>query len=237
MVVAIAHDAGAIVQRAVRDSCESAGARDVHLIARPLAAGIGSGLDVARASGHMVLDLGAGSTSASILSLGAVVGHRKLAHGALWLEQRIQEDVLQRHGLLIGRPTATQLKHELASAHSHTVPRACLATGRCARRGVPRSAEVTTAELAPIVQRYARDVSGMVRALLDAAPPELASDILETGIVLTGGGGNLDGIEHAIGRATGLAIVRAPDPHLATIRGASTLLERRAYAQDAYAVL
>lgn len=237
MVVAIAHDATAIVRRAVRDSCESAGARDVHLVSRPVAAGLGSGLDVARASGHMILDLGAGSTTASVLSLGAVVEHRRLQHGASWIEQKIQEEVLQRHGLLVGRPTAVRLKHELASAHRHTVPKASLAAGRCARRGVPRSVEVTTADLAHIVQRYATDVSAMLRSLLDAAPPELASDVLETGVVLTGGGGNLDGIEHAIGRATGLAIVRAPDPQLATIRGASLLLEQRTYAQDTYAVL
>ena len=212
-------------RRAIRDSCESAGAREVHLVPKPLAAGQGAGLSTGSHQGHLVVDLGAGSTVLSLVAMGRVVASRVLAEGGRFIDASITRWMQREHALLIGRSTAESVKHTVGSLNSCGEPQVTEARGRCLRTGVPRAVTVTRDALKPLLVEHMSTLTMAVRELLDIAPPELAADVVDTGVVLVGGGAHTRGIAQALARMTGLAAVCATDPELAVIRGAGALLE------------
>ncbi len=224
MVVPVPHHASDMEVRAVRDSCEAAGAREVHLVPRPLAAAIGVGLPVEQPSGYLVVDIGGGITEVSILSLNGVVSCHAVPAGGTGHDEAIVTWLRETHGLLVGQPTAEALKIELGAAHD---PRASTAwvKGRCLRRGVPRAVQVDAVSVYEALKPQVSAIAGAIRTALEQAPPELASDVVDHGVVLCGGGSQLHGLDRALRTQTGLAVVHAEDPTRSVVSGAGRILE------------
>jgi len=225
MVVAIPHRTTEMERRALRESCETAGAREVYLVSRPLAAALGAGLPVERPSGHLVVDLGGGATEASVVSMGGVARSRLVPGGGRGLDRAIADHLWDAHDLLVGEPTAERLKVELGEALPPTRGRTRRVSGRCLRRGVPRTVEVTAHAVHDALSGGIAAVAHAIRALLDESPPELAADIVDHGVVLVGGGSHLRGLPAALREATGLAVVQAERPDLAVVEGTGRILE------------
>ena len=225
MVLATPAEATDMERRALRESCETAGARSVHLVDRPLAAALGAELPIQRPSGHMVVDLGAGEASIALISLSNVVAHQAVPGGGYAIDNAIIEMVRARYDLVIGLQTAERLKLELADATGRRDAHKAQAKGRCATAGVPRAVTITGSDVADALQRPIQSLVHGVRSVLDRVPAELAADVSDHGVVLTGGGSRLRGLERALRRATGLPVVRAEHPESCVIRGAGAILD------------
>ncbi len=225
VVVAIPHRATDMERRALRESCETAGAREVHLVSRPLAAALGAELPVDQPSGHMVVDVGGGATEVSILSMSAVVASHTVPGGGSALDRGIIGHLRQHHDLLVGAPTAEALKRALASAQPPRGRQLTQVNGRCLRRGVPRALEIDSEAIHAAIRRPVADIARAIRVALDQAPPELTADIVDHGVVLTGAGSRLRDLDLALREATGLAVVQAERPEDAAVLGAGHILE------------
>lgn len=225
MVVAVPHGASDMELRAVRDSCESAGARAVHMVPRPLAAALGAGLPVHAPSGHLVIDLGAGATEVSVLSLSGVVASHQVPFGGDALDEAIVAWCKREHALLVGQPSAHRVKIELGTALHPDPGASTWIKGRCLRSGTPRSTQVTATGVCQAIQPALQTIADGIRKVLHEVPPELASDIVETGGVLVGGGAQLEGIERCLGHLTGLPMIVADAPTRAVVDGAGRVLE------------
>lgn len=225
MAIALPSQCSEMASRALRDSCAAAGAREIHLVPRPVAAALGAGLPIEEPNGHLVVDLGGTRSEISVLSLSAVVHNRVVEGGGEGLDQAIVDYVRRHHAVEIGRPTAEHLKCTLGSAIAGGIQGSATAKGRCLRLGVPRAIEIDAtdiqAALAPLIAHLAQALTSAVEAI----PPELASDVVENGVVLVGGGAELDQIATALRHLTGLPIVVADDPSTAVARGAARVLE------------
>lgn len=225
MLVPVPHGASDMEIRALRDSCESAGAREVQLVPRPVAAGLGAGLPIHAPAGHLVVDCGGGSTEVSILSLAGVVRCETVPGGGVDMDEAIRAWLQQHHGLLVGHPTAQRLKHELGSAWPGEVTGSAVVKGRCLERGVPRAVAVRAEEVREALAPRVLAIAEGIRRVVESAPPELADDIVDNGAVLVGDGANLKGIEFAIRHHTGLPVVIAERPAEAVVSGVGRLLE------------
>jgi rod shape-determining protein MreB len=221
MAVAVPHGAAEMELRAVRECCEAAGAREVHLVPRPRAAAMGADLPVDLPSGHMVIDVGAGGTDVSVLSLSGVVCSVTVAGGGDGMDQAVIRLIRERHGLIVGPRTARALR-EAGSGGATGL----MARGRCAERGVPSAVRVAPREILEALAPGFDAIVATVRRVLERAEPEIASDVVDNGAVLTGGGSRQAGLEAALRACTGLAIVTAEGPEDATIRGCGKMLER-----------
>ncbi len=225
MVVTIPHSASEMERRAVRESCEGAGAREVHLVSRPLAAAIGAGLPVDEPSGHLIVDIGGGSTEVSIVSLHGVVLSQSVPGGGEAMDEAIIGWLREEHDLLVGRPTAEQIKIAIGTATTKDIGPTAHVAGRCLRRGIPRSVEVSAADIRDALRPSLQKIARGIREVLENTPPELASDVVDQGVVLTGGGSQLRRIDLALRESTGLAVVAADDPADVAVQGAGRMLE------------
>jgi rod shape-determining protein MreB len=224
MAVALPPGANDMASRALRDSCIAAGAREVHLVPRAIAAALGADLPIHEPNGHLVVELGGSATEVSVLSLSDVVWRGTVPDGGEGLDQRIITWVRKHHALEIGRPTAERLKVELGSARLGGVTGSRVAKGRCLRQGIPRAvsidAEAVQSAIAPGITAIAQTIERAVEAI----PPELASDICGNGVILVGGGAQLDSLEAALRHLTGLPVMAADEPAEAVVRGAARVL-------------
>jgi rod shape-determining protein MreB len=224
MVLAIPNQATEMERRAARESAEGAGAREVHLVPRPLAAAIGAGLPVAEPAGMLLVDLGGGSTEIAVLSLNGVVSSVAIQGGGESWDQAIADMLRMRFDLLVGRPTAERIKIEIGTAVAEEGPPIAVA-GRCLVKGVPRAVEIGPSDvqeaLAPRIEELARTL----RNVLERTSPELASDIVDAGVVLCGGGARLRRLDVALREQTGLAVVVAEEPARVVVEGAGRVLE------------
>ena len=225
MVVAVPHGALDMELRAVRDACEAAGARTVHMVPRPLAAALGAGLPVDQPTGHLVVDLGAGATEISMLSLSGVVTSTAVSGGGDGFDDAVIQWCKREHALLVGRPTAERVKLELGAATRPDVNATASVKGRCLRRGAPRSVSITATGVCDALQDGIDAIAAGIRKVLHDAPPELASDVVETGVVLVGGGAKLRGIDEALRLRTGLPVVCAEQATRAVVDGAGRVLD------------
>ncbi len=225
VLVCVPCESTQVERRAIRESALSAGAREVRLIEEPMAAAIGAGLKVEEATGSMVVDIGGGTTEIAILSLNGVVYAESVRIGGDRFDEAIVSYVRRQYGSLIGDATAERIKTEIGSAYPDENIREIDVRGRNLAEGIPRSFSLNSDE---IREALADTVSGIVQAVksaLEQSPPELASDIAETGIVLTGGGALLRDLDKLISEETGLPVVVADDPLTCVARGGGRALE------------
>ena len=215
-----------VERRAIRESALSAGAREVRLIEEPMAAAIGAGLDVDEAAGCMVVDIGGGTTEIAIISLNGVVYSDSLRLGGDRFDEAIVSYVRRRYGTLIGDSTAEKIKQEVGCAFAGSEIREIDVRGRNLAEGVPRSFTLNSDEILESLQDPLQSIVQAVKSALEQSPPELAADIAESGIVLTGGGALLRDIDRLIAAETGLPVMVAEDPLTCVARGGGMAMER-----------
>ncbi|MDE0951370.1 MAG: rod shape-determining protein [Halioglobus sp.] len=214
-----------VERRAIRESALSAGARDVRLIEEPMAAAIGSGLSVDEATGCMVVDVGGGTTEVAIISLNGVVYRDSVRVGGDRFDEAIVAHVRRRYGSLIGDATAERIKLEVGCAFAGSELREIDVRGRNLAEGVPRSFTLNSDEILESLQDPLASIVQAVKSALEQSPPELAADIAESGIVLTGGGALLRDLDRLISEETGLPVIIADDPLTCVARGGGMAME------------
>jgi len=211
--------------RAARECCEAAGAREVHLIPSALAAAIGAGLPIGHPAGHMVVDIGGGRTTVSVLSLNGVVVEQTRPGGGEGMDSAIISYLRDHHGLLVGSATAEQLKIDLGCATIREPAQTRIVKGRCMKSGLPRAQTVSSTEIHAALASHITNIGQTILSVLEAAPPELASDIVDHGVVLVGGGSQLTYLDRALRVVTGLSVVLTENANFAAVRGAGHVLE------------
>ncbi|MBA4693165.1 MAG: rod shape-determining protein [Congregibacter sp.] len=214
-----------VERRAIRESALSAGAREVKLIEEPMAAAIGAGLQVEEATGCMVVDIGGGTTEIAIISLNGVVYRDSIRIGGDRFDESIVSYVRRKYGSLIGDSTAERIKQEVGCAYKSDELREIDVRGRHLAEGVPRSFSLTNDEILSALEEPLEAMMRSVKLALEQSPPELAADIAESGIVLTGGGALLTDLDKRISNETGLPVVVAEDPLTCVARGGGKALE------------
>lgn len=214
-----------VERRAIKESALGAGAREVYLIDEPMAAALGAGLPVGEASGSMVVDIGGGTTEVAIISLNGVVYAESVRIGGDRFDEAIVNYVRRNYGSLIGETTAERIKQSIGTAFPSTEVDEIEVRGRNLAEGVPRSFVLNSNEILEALQEPLSGIVGAVRAALEQAPPELAGDIAERGMVLTGGGALLKDMDRLLMEETGLPVVIAEDPLTCVARGGGRALE------------
>jgi len=214
-----------VERRAIRESALSAGARDVRLVEEPMAAAIGAGLPVQEAVGTMVVDIGGGTTEIAIISLNGVVYSDTVRVGGDRFDEAIVAYVRRTQGSLIGEATAERIKQEIGAAYPQKEIREIDVRGRNLAEGVPRSFTLNSNEILEALQEPLSMIVQAVKSALEQCPPELASDIAETGMVLTGGGALLRDLDVLLAEETGLPVIIAEDPLTCVARGGGKALE------------
>lgn len=227
LLVTVPDDAGAGDIRSLRGVCEAAGARDVAWMPTALAAASGAGLDLHASTGQLVVDIGAGTTTIAVLCGGSIVAGTSLEVAGDVFDGAILRWLRREKALLVGARTATRLKEDLGTALP-AGPRAdgeLRAAGRCLREGVPRSAAVRGRDLADALRDPIGALGEGIRRVLEETPPEVASDVVDHGALLSGGGSRLVDLDLALRAATGLAMLPVDSPERAVVRGAGHHLD------------
>lgn len=223
-----------VERRAVLDATLAAGARVAYLIEEPLAAAIGAKIPIAQASGHMIVDIGGGSTEAAVISLGGVVVHKSARVAGNKLDEAIANYVKKKHNLIIGERMAEMIKVTIADAVPHTGDKKqgtgdrvdkMEVRGRDGVSGLPRMIELTAAEVTEAITPVLLQMIGAVKAVLEDTPPELAADIIDKGIVMAGGTSQLRNFDTLMTQMTGVVCHVAEDPLLCVVRGTGVALE------------
>ena len=208
-----------VEERNVINAAIDAGARRVYLIEEPLAAALGAGLNLSGPKGHMVVDIGGGTTDIAVLTMNDVAVSSSLKIAGNYFDEQIVRYVRRAHGVAIGQPTAENAKIRLARAVACADRQAMTVKGRDVNTGVPREVEITTEEITEILSRPLQQIADEIRYVLERTSPELVGDIAEQGIVLTGGSAEMWGIEQYIAQYTGLTCTVADDPAACTAIG------------------
>ena len=214
-----------VERRAIRESALSAGAREVKLIEEPMAAAIGAGLQVEEATGCMVVDIGGGTTEIAIISLNGVVYRDSIRIGGDRFDESIVSYVRRKYGSLIGDSTAERIKQEIGCGYKSDELKEIDVRGRHLAEGVPRSFTLTNDEILASLEEPLDAMMRSIKLALEQSPPELAADIAESGIVLTGGGALLTDLDKRISNETGLPVFIAEDPLTCVARGGGKALE------------
>jgi rod shape-determining protein MreB len=214
-----------VEKRAVHDSAVHAGARDVFLVAEPIAAAIGVGLPVARASGNMVIDIGGGTTEIAVISLNGIVSETSIRVGGDKMDDAINQYIKRKHNLLIGDQTAEQIKIKIGSAFPMDQEVEIEIRGRDLIKGIPKTIKVSSVEIRDAIQEPIEAIVEALKQSLEKTPPELASDIVDRGITMTGGGALLRGLDALLREATNLPITVADDPLTCVVLGTGKILD------------
>ncbi|RKO65640.1 rod shape-determining protein [Desulfofundulus salinus] len=213
VMVCIPSGVTSVEERAVRQAAIQAGARQAYVIEEPLAAALGAGLDISEPTGTMVVDIGGGTTDVAVLSLGGVVCSRSLRVGGDRFDEAIVRYVRRVFNLAIGERSGEEIKINIGSADPGNAPRREMEVrGRDLVSGLPRAVVITTHQVHEAISESLEAVVGAVKEVLEHTPPELAADIVDKGIVLTGGGALLHGIDTLLSRETGVPVHIAEDP-------------------------
>ncbi|MCL6580500.1 MAG: rod shape-determining protein [Firmicutes bacterium] len=214
-----------VERRAVIDACLQAGARRCYLIEEPLAAAIGAGVDFSEPSGSMVVDIGGGTTDVAVLSMGQVVVSKSVRVAGNECDEAIARYLRVRFNIVIGERTAEEVKIEVGTAWPEGYDRSIEVRGRDLATGLPKTVTVTSKQAHEAVSETLATIVGAIRSVLEQTPPELAADIVDKGIVLTGGGALLHGIDRYISRETGVVVNVVDDPITCVARGTGLALE------------
>lgn len=214
-----------VERRAIRESAIGAGARDVYLIEEPMAAALGAGMDIKNASGTMVVDIGGGTTEIAIMSLNGIVYSDSLRVGGDVLDDAIIKYVRKEYGIIIGESTAEKIKEQVGSAFETNVVKKAEFRGRDVAKGIPISFEVTNTKIRGALSESLAIIVSAIRIALEQTPPELSSDIAENGMVLTGGGALLEGLDTLISKETKIPVRVADEPLICVARGGGIALD------------
>jgi len=225
IVVCVPSGITSVEQRAVSESAYAAGARRVHIISEPMAAAIGAGLPVNQPSGSMVVDIGGGTTEAAILALGGIVASTSLRVAGDALDAAIVDHIRSEFSLQIGERTAEELKISVGSAYPVAGAKNAEIRGRDISTGLPRNITISGDELRKAMDAPLARIVGAVRTTLDRCPPELAGDLVTRGIVLTGGGALLRGIDARLQHEIGVPVLVADRPLDSVVLGTGTVVE------------
>lgn len=244
VVVGIPSGVTEVERRAVWESALSAGARECFLIEEPMAAAIGAGVNIFEPTGVMTVDIGGGTTEIAVLSLGGIVVNRSLKKAGYDMDQAIVHYIRLKHGLIIGDKTAEEVKVKIGSAYNKGLrlkgkvareeknekkqqedEKVALVRGRDVERGLPRSLRITEGEIREAIGPVINEIIDSILEVIEETPPELTSDVLEHGILLTGGGALLQGIDELIAERTKIPVIIVEDPLTTVVRGCAKLLD------------
>jgi rod shape-determining protein MreB len=225
MIICVPSGVTAVEQRAVKEAGYQAGGRRVYIIEEPMAAAIGAGLPVHEATGNMVVDVGGGTTEVAVISLGGLVTTLSVRTAGDELDQAIVTWMKKEHSLMLGERTAEEIKMTLGSAFPLPQERQAEVRGRDMVSGLPRTVTVSSPEIRKALEEQLHSIVDAVRTTLDQTPPELAGDIMDRGIVLTGGGALLLGLDERIRHETGMPVHIAHDPLTSVALGAGKCVE------------
>ena len=227
MVICVPSGSTAVEQRAIIESAQSAGASQVALIEEPMAAAIGAGLPVTEPTGSMVVDIGGGTTEVAVISLGGIVYARSVRMGGDKMDEAVIAYIRRVHNLLVGESTSERIKKEIGSACAPAdgEGKRMQIKGRDLMNGVPKEILITERQVAEALAEPVGAIVEAVKVALEHTPPELAADIVDKGIVLTGGGALLGNLDHVLRHATGLAVTIADDPLSCVALGSGHALE------------
>ncbi|MBN4073132.1 rod shape-determining protein [Crocinitomix catalasitica] len=228
MVICIPSGITEVEKRAVRDSAEHAGAKEVYLIHEPMAAAIGIGIDVEEPMGNMVIDVGGGTSEIAVIALGGIVCDKSIRVAGDDFTTDIEEYMRRQHNILVGERTAEQIKIQVGSALTELEddpPPPYAVRGRDLMTGIPKEIQITYSEIAHALDKSISKIEEAILSALEMTPPELSADIYKTGIYLAGGGSMLRGFDHRISLKTKLPVHVAEDPLRAVARGTSIALK------------
>ncbi|MCZ6580496.1 MAG: rod shape-determining protein [Nitrospirae bacterium] len=217
-----------VEQRAVRESAELAGAREVYLVEEAIAAAIGAGLPITEPTGNMIVDIGGGTTDIAVISLGGIVYSESVKVAGDQMDAAIMNYLKREYNLLIGEHMAERVKLQIGSAYPLTEKAQMMVKGRDLISGIPRTIVMEDTEIRGALQDSVTTIVTAIKLALENTPPELAGDIIDRGIVLTGGGSLLRGLDARLRDETGLPIVRVDDPLISVVMGVGKTLEELA---------
>jgi rod shape-determining protein MreB len=226
MVICVPSGVTGVEQRAVMEAAEYAGARrPAYILEEPMAAAIGAGLPVHEPTGNMVVDLGGGTTEVAVISLGGMVTSKSVRVGGDELDEAIMQFIKKEYSLAVGERTAEEIKIAMGSAWPLVEEMTAEIRGRDLITGLPKTIVCTTEEIRDAIEEPVLTIIDAVKVTLDRTPPELSADVMERGIVLTGGGALLHGLDHRLAAETGMPVVVAKDPLLCVAIGGGQCLE------------
>jgi rod shape-determining protein MreB len=232
IVICVPFGVTEVEKRAVRESAESAGAREVYLVEEPMAAAIGAGLPITEPTGNMIVDIGGGTTEVAVISLAGIVFSRSVRVGGDKMDEAIVQYIKRKYNLLVGERTAELVKLTIGSAYPGNELQTMEIKGRDLVAGVPKTIEITDEEIRDSLLEPINQIVEAVRVALERTPPELASDIVERGIVLAGGGALLRNLDTLLREETGLPVMLADDPLTAVVMGAGKVLDELSLLRD-----
>ncbi len=225
MVICVPTGCTAVERRAVKEAGYQAGARKVFLIEEPMAAAIGAGLPVHEATGNLVVDIGGGTTEVAVISLGGIVASLSVRHAGDSLDNAIVTWLKKQHSLLVGESTAEEVKLSLGSAYPMADELEAEVRGRDLVTGLPRTLTITSQEVRQALEDPLHAILDAVQTTLDQTPPDLAGDLMDRGMVLTGGGALLSGLDDRLRHETGIPVHIAEDPLSSVVLGAGKCVE------------
>ncbi len=229
IIIAIPSGITEVEKRAVKDSAERAGARDVFLIEEPIAAAIGVGLPIQEPVGNMIVDIGGGTTEIAVISLSGVVFSKSIRIGGDEMDEAIVEYLKKTYNLMVGERTSEDIKIKVGSAYPLEEEISLEVKGRDLVAGLPKTVTITSEEVRDALQEPIRAILEMAKVSLERTPPELAADLIEHGIVMAGGGSLLRGLDKLISEETGLPVHIADDPLTAVAQGTGKVLDEIRY--------
>ena len=225
VVIAVPSGITQVEKRAVRDSAEAAGAREVFLIEEPMAAAIGVGLPVQEPTGNMIIDIGGGTTEVAIISMSGIVYSKSIRIAGDEMDDSIINYIKRKYNLLIGDRTAEEVKIQIGSAYPMEKPMTMEVKGRDLVAGIPKTLNISDEEIREALTETFGTIVEAVKIALERTPPELAADIVDKGVVVSGGGSLIKGLDTLLKEATGLPITLADDPLSAVALGAGVVLK------------
>ena len=234
VVMCVPCEATEVERRAVEDAARNAGAKKVFLIEEPLAAAIGAGLDITRASGNMVIDIGGGTTDIAVISLGGMVVRESIKIAGDNFDESIIRYIRKKHKLMIGERTAEDLKMSIGCAYPKDEDIKAEIRGRDLITGLPKNITVYSSEMEEALKEAVTAIAECAHSVLEKTPPELAADIADKGIIMTGGGALLDGLDKLIERVTNVPVYIAEDSVSCVASGTGKMLEFVDKLDDSY---